>query len=139
MTLCGENFIQIHMINMMCCIITISGGFRSLVAFSYCHCFVCCGVDVSIGKEVPFDILTAEAGPGQTGVNVTSPSGAPLLCSITPTLEGASAKFVPTEAGPHNVQVTFAEQPVPGSPFTTTATAVMSVIDQSLNYLIDCY
>jgi len=86
---------------------------------------------VSVGHEVPFDVLTADAGPGQTGVNVTSPSGAQLLCSITPTLEGAGAKFVPTEAGPHSVQVTFADQPVPGSPFTTTATPVTSVANQA--------
>jgi len=83
-------------------------------------------LDVGVGKEVPFEIVTSSAGPGQTGVNITSPSGTPVPCSVSPTPAGTAAKFTPTEAGPHNVQVTFADQPVPGSPFTTVATQVAS-------------
>ena len=81
-------------------------------------------VDVSVGKEVPFEIMTAAAGPGQSSVNISSPSGAQVPCTVSPVPEGSAAKFVPTEAGPHSVQVTFADQPVPGSPFTTVATQV---------------
>ena len=79
---------------------------------------------MAVGKEVPFEIMSAVAGPGQSNVNVTGPSGAQVPCSVTPIPEGSAAKFVPTEVGPHNVQVTFADQPVPGSPFTTIATQV---------------
>jgi len=68
--------------------------------------------------------VTAAAGPGQTKVNVTGPSGAQLPCSVSPVTDGSAATFTPTDAGPHNVQVTFADQPVPGSPFTTVATQV---------------
>ena len=80
--------------------------------------------DVSVGKEVPFDILTAAAGPGQSAVNITGPSGRPVPCSVTPVPEGSTAKFTPQEPGPHSVQVTFGDQPVPNSPFTTVATQV---------------
>jgi len=68
--------------------------------------------------------MSAAAGPGQPNVNIASPTGAQVPCFLTPTSGGAAANFVPTEAGPHNVQVTFADQPVPGSPFTTVATQV---------------
>ena len=68
--------------------------------------------------------MSAAAGPGQPNVNIASPTGAQVPCSLTPTPDGAAANFVPTEAGPHNVQVTFADQRVPGSPFTTVATQV---------------
>jgi len=71
--------------------------------------------------------LTALAGPGQSNVNITGPSGKPVPCSVSPTAAGTAAKFTPTEAGPHNVQVTFADQPVPGSPFTTIATQASSL------------
>jgi len=82
---------------------------------------------VSVGKEVPFEIMTAAAGPGQSSVNITSPTGRQVPCSVSPVPGGSAAKFVPTEAGPHNVQVTFADQVVPGSPFTTVATQVLHV------------
>lgn len=82
---------------------------------------------MTVGKDVPFDIMTAAAGPGQPDVGVTSPSGRQLLCSVAPLPEGAKANFVPTEVGPHSVQVTFANQPVPGSPFTTVAVPVFIV------------
>ena len=87
---------------------------------------LCTTVDVTVGKEVPFEIMTAAAGPGQPSVNITSPSGRQLPSTVTPVPGGSAAKFVPTEAGPQNVQVTFAGEPVPGSPFTTTATPVFT-------------
>ena len=89
-----------------------------------CQC-----TDVTVGKEVPFDILTSAAGPGQSQVNITSPTGRPVPCSLTPVAVGTNAKFVPTEAGPHSVQVTFNDQPVSGSPFTTVATQVSRRVD----------
>ena len=80
---------------------------------------------MSVGSEVPFEIDTSSAGPGHPAVNITGPAGTAVPCSVSPTAAGTtSAKFTPTEAGPHNVQVTFADQPVPGSPFTTIATQV---------------
>jgi len=89
---------------------------------------------VTVGKEVPFDIMTAAAGPGQSNVNISAPSGAQVPCSVTPTPDGAAAKFVPTEVGPHSVQVKFAEQPVPGSPFSTVATTQVSLPSPSSVY-----
>ena len=88
---------------------------------------------MNVGHEVPFDILTAAAGPGQSAVNITGPSGHPVPCYVTTVPDGATAKFVPQEPGTHSVQVTFADQPVPNSPFTTVATQVSrnSVITHS--------
>ena len=91
---------------------------------------------MSVASEVSFDILTADAGPGQSQVNVThSPTGQVVACSVTPTPDGATAKFTPQHAGPHSVHVTFADQPVPNSPFTTVATQVGSRLHRVLRYI----
>jgi len=92
---------------------------------------------VSVGKEVPFEIMTAAAGPGESKVNITSPAGSPVPCSVTPVPGGSAAKFVPTQPGPHSVQVTFADQPVPGSPFTTVATQVRHCYHWQLARIIE--
>jgi len=96
---------------------------------------VCVGV--SVGTEVPFEIASEAAGPGQSVVSVSSPSGVQVPCSVTPLPGvGSTAKFVPTEPGPHNVQVAFADQPVPGSPFTTVATQVCTSYRWRLTYCL---
>jgi len=84
----------------------------------------CCFIDVTVGKEVPFEIVTAGAGKGPAKVAVKSPSGKDVPALTTAKADGFNSKFIPLEKGPHSVQVTFAEQPVPGSPFTVTATEV---------------
>jgi len=83
-----------------------------------------CVADVTVSKEVPFEILTAGAGPGQAKVTINSPSGKPVPALTTAKAGGFNSKFIPLEKGAHSVQVTFADQPVPGSPFTVTATEV---------------
>jgi len=84
--------------------------------------------DVTVGKEVPFEIITAGAGKGQAKVTVTSPSGKQVPALTTAKPDGSNCKFIPLETGPHSVQVTFAEQPVPRSPFTVTATEVRCIV-----------
>jgi len=79
---------------------------------------------VTVGKEVPFEIITAGAGPGQAKVTVNSPSGKPVPALTTAKTDGFNSKFIPLEKGAYSVQVTFADQPVPQSPFTITATEV---------------
>jgi len=82
-----------------------------------------CVADVPVGKEVPFDIITTGAGKGVAKVVVNSPSKkiVPALTTASRTVEGYNSKFIPLEKGVHSVQVTFADQQVPGSPFTVTA------------------
>ena len=79
--------------------------------------------NVTVGKDVPFEIITAGAGPGQAKVTVNSTSGKPVpaLTTAKPDQSGFNSKFVPQEKGVHSVQVTFADQPVPRSPFSVTA------------------
>lgn len=81
-------------------------------------------VAVTVGKDVPFEIITAGAGKGQAKVTVNSPSGKPVPALTTAKADGFNSKFIPLEKGVHSVQVTFADQPVPRSPFTVTATEV---------------
>ena len=92
----------------------------------------CCVVDVTVGKEVPFEIVTAGAGKGQAKVTVSSPSGKQVPALTTAKADGFNSKFIPVEKGAHSVQVTFADQPVPRSPFTVTATEVSLL----LSYLL---
>jgi len=81
-------------------------------------------VDVPVGKEARLHANTVEAGPGQAKLTVVSPSGQQVPATVEPAPEGFTGKFVPQELGPHSVNVSYAEQPIPGSPFRITATQV---------------
>ena len=80
-----------------------------------------------VGREVPFKIATAGAGPGETKVNLTRPNGQTEQCPTESTPDGVASKFTPTEVGPHTVNVTFAEKPIPSSPFKVDAVDVDKV------------
>jgi len=80
--------------------------------------------DVPVGKEAAFSVNTVEAGPGQAQLSVVSPSGQTVPSAVEPAPEGFTGKFVPQELGPHSVNVSYADQPIPGSPFHVTATQV---------------
>jgi len=77
--------------------------------------------EIPVGKEVDFDIITAGAGKGQVLVNISSPSGKVMAARVEETIDGYAAKFTALEAGPHTVNVMFAGQPVPHSPFRVLA------------------
>jgi len=47
--------------------------------------------------------------------------------TLTMTVEGFMTNFTPTELGPHKVYVTYAEQTIPGSPFTVMVEIVIDV------------
>ena len=80
--------------------------------------------DVPVGKEAHITANTEAAGPGQAKLNVISPSGHPVPATVEPATEGFIGKFVPQELGPHSLNISYAEQPIPGSPFCVTATQV---------------
>ena len=44
-----------------------------------------------------------------------------MTAKVDETVDGFAAKFTPYEVGPHEIHVTFANQEVPGSPFTVNA------------------
>ena len=88
----------------------------------------CDFLEIPVGKEVDFDIITTGAGKGQVQVIITSPSGKVMAARVEETIDGFAAKFTPTEAGPHSVQVMFAGQPVPKSPFRVTAVKDAAVV-----------
>lgn len=78
-------------------------------------------VEIPVGKEVDFDIITTGAGKGQVQVMVVSPSGKVMAAKVEETIDGFAAKFTPCEPGPHNVNINFAGQPVPRSPVRVEA------------------
>lgn len=77
--------------------------------------------EIRVGKEVDFDIITAGAGKGQVLVNISSPTGKVMAAHVEETIDGYAAKFTALEPGPHTVNVMFAGQPVPRSPFRVLA------------------
>jgi len=83
-----------------------------------------CITDVPVAKEASFSVNTVEAGPAPAKLSVVSPSGQQVPAVVQPTPEGFTGKFVPQELGPHSVQVDYADQPIPGSPFSINATQV---------------
>ena len=76
-----------------------------------------------MGKECDFDIITTGAGKGQVQVSVISPSGKAMAASVQETVDGFAAKFTPSEPGQHKINVMFAGQSVPNSPFAVEAIA----------------
>lgn len=78
-------------------------------------------LEIPVGKEVDFDIITTGAGKGQVQVMVVSPSGKVMAAKVEETIDGFAAKFTPAEPGPHNVNINFAGQPVPRSPVRVEA------------------
>ena len=74
------------------------------------------------GETAQFRVLTEEAGPGSPDVSVRGPGG-PIACTMKEVDEHVyQCTYTPDEAGPHTVLVRFAEEDVPGSPFTTMVT-----------------
>eukprot|EP00918_Siedleckia_nematoides_P105694 GHVU01230790.1.p1 GENE.GHVU01230790.1~~GHVU01230790.1.p1 ORF type:complete len:2480 (+),score=363.92 GHVU01230790.1:158-7597(+) len=76
---------------------------------------------IPVGKEHDFDIITTGAGKGEVQVNLVSPSGMLMAAHVEETVDGYAAKFTCYEPGPHQVQITFAGQPVKGSPYVIEA------------------
>jgi Filamin/ABP280 repeat len=83
-------------------------------------------VDTVVGKEVQFEINTAAAGKGAAKVNITGAKGQNVPCFLAERPGGFNAKFTPKETGPHAVQVTFTDKPVPNSPFKVNVIEVSS-------------
>ena len=78
---------------------------------------------IPIGKEVPIEVVTAGAGPGTPKVNLVSPSGVVTSSPVQEIPDGFIGKVTAREPGPHKVEVTYADQPIPHSPFSVTAVA----------------
>ncbi|CAL9703550.1 unnamed protein product [Knipowitschia caucasica] len=82
------------------------------------------GDKMTVGKDKDVTVKSKGAGgQGKVGAKVTGPSGKPIASKVEPGLsaETAHVKFIPREAGPYQVELTYDGVPIPGSPFTPTA------------------
>ena len=76
--------------------------------------------DCKMNENAQFHVETEEAGPGKPDVSVRGPTG-PIPCTMEDLDENVyKCTYTPVEAGPHTIDVRFAEKDVSGSPFTTT-------------------
>lgn len=87
----------------------------------YVTCVRYRSAEITVGKECNFGVVTTGAGKGQVQVSVVSPSGKALAAAVQETGDGFAVKFTPSEAGLHKVNVMFADQSVPKSPFVVEA------------------
>ncbi|XP_075951659.1 filamin-A isoform X2 [Anarhichas minor] len=82
------------------------------------------GDKMTVGKDQEVTVKSKGAGgQGKVAAKVTSPSGKPVSCKVEPGLspETSQVKFIPREAGPYQVELTYDGMPIPGSPFNPTA------------------
>ncbi|XP_036803747.1 filamin-A isoform X5 [Oncorhynchus mykiss] len=82
------------------------------------------GDKITVGKDQEVTVKSKGAGgQGKVGAKVTGPSGKPVTCKVEPGLkpETSQVKFIPREAGPYQVELTYDSAPIPGSPFKPTA------------------
>ncbi|MEQ2201680.1 hypothetical protein XENOCAPTIV_016326 [Xenoophorus captivus] len=80
-----------------------------------------------VGKPAPFAINTKGAGTGGLGLTVEGPCEAKIECQDNG--DGScSVSYLPTEPGEYAINILFADQHVPGSPFKAV---VQSVFDPS--------
>lgn len=69
-----------------------------------------------MGKSAPFTIDTKGAGAGGLGLTVEGPCEAKIECQDNG--DGTcSVSYLPTEPGEYAINILFAEQHIPGSPF----------------------
>ncbi|KAG7498110.1 filamin-C-like isoform X3 [Solea senegalensis] len=80
-----------------------------------------------VGKPAPFAIDTKGAGTGGLGLTVEGPCEAKIECQDNG--DGScSVSYLPTEPGEYTINILFAEQHIPGSPFKAV---VQSMFDPS--------
>ncbi|XP_047233810.1 filamin-A isoform X1 [Girardinichthys multiradiatus] len=82
------------------------------------------GDKMTVGKDQEVTVKSKGAGgQGKVAAKVTGPSGKPVACKVEPGLspETSQVKFIPREAGPYQVELTYDGVPIPGSPYTPTA------------------
>ncbi|XP_030208982.1 filamin-C isoform X2 [Gadus morhua] len=80
-----------------------------------------------VGKPAPFAIDTKGAGTGGLGLTVEGPCEAKIECQDNG--DGScSVSYLPTEAGDYAINILFADQHIPGSPFKS---AVRPAFDPS--------
>ncbi|CAK6970914.1 filamin-A isoform X1 [Scomber scombrus] len=82
------------------------------------------GGKMTVGKDQEVTVKSKGAGgQGKVAAKVTSPSGKPVTSKVEPGLspETSQLKFIPREAGPYQVELTYDGVPIPGSPFNPTA------------------
>ncbi|XP_038578999.1 filamin-A isoform X2 [Micropterus salmoides] len=82
------------------------------------------GDKMTVGKDQEVTVKSKGAGgQGKVAAKVTGPSGKPVASKVEPGLspETSEVKFIPREAGPYQVELTYDGVPIPGSPFNPTA------------------
>jgi filamin len=70
------------------------------------------------GEKAEFTVNTEEAGPGKPIVKVTGPNRGVRCTEEEVDEHKYKYCYTPQEAGPHSISVVFADEEIPGSPFT---------------------
>ncbi|XP_062316362.1 filamin-A isoform X1 [Osmerus eperlanus] len=82
------------------------------------------GQKMTVGRDQEVTVKSKGAGgQGKVEAKVIGPSGKPVSSKVESGLspETNQLKFIPREAGPYQVELTYDGAPIPGSPFSSTA------------------
>ena len=77
-------------------------------------------VAIKVGEKRNISVVTKSAGKsdGPAKVTMTTPSKKRFEIPVRVSSEGYDGQIVPTEVGPHKIDVTYGSSVVPKSPFT---------------------
>lgn len=80
---------------------------------------------IKIGEKREISVITKGCGKADGPVKVTmiTPSKKKVVIPVRESLETWKGQLVPTEVGPHIIEVTYGSFTVPGSPFTVNVTS----------------
>ena len=80
-----------------------------------------------VGKQMHFTVNTTQAGPGHLAVSANYQKGRKVDCSVRDKAGIATVTYCPKLSGKISIDVQWGGDPVPGSPFTVTATDSLMV------------
>lgn len=87
---------------------------------TYPGCYYLLAIEVGEPRPISINTLSTGKPDAPCKVTVTNPKGKVVELPTQKKPEGYGTVFTPTEQGPHKVNVNFAGQEVPKSPFNVT-------------------
>ena len=88
-----------------------------------------------VKKPAKFKIDASKAGEGGIGLTIEGPTEAEIKCDDHG--DGTcSVEYMPNESGDYKINVTFADQHIPGSPFTAVIADEFDVTKVSSLFLL---
>lgn len=91
----------------------------------HAHCPSCLSPAIKLGEKRDISVITKGVGKadGPVKVTMTTPSKKKVNILLKESMEIHKGQLIPTEVGPHIIEVTYGSYVVPKSPFTVNVTS----------------